>query len=129
MVHLAHGSSNLTAENNILVLELKESFNKEGVQLVHSKISSFIEENSPTNWGLIIFLDKDTLLTMDAIEDTSEFFVWCQKLQCKKVAYVSISPVQTSVTDLIFKNINLERGFFEDINDAKSWILSNEISQ
>lgn len=125
MAHLAHGSSKLTAENNILVLKLKESFNKEGVQLVHNKIYTFIEENSPTNWGLIIFLDKDTLLTMDAIEDTSEFFIWCHKLKCIKVAYVSISPIQKSVTDLIFKNINLERGFFEDINEAKSWILSD----
>ncbi len=124
MQYLPHGSSNLKIENNILVLELQESFNKEGVQMVHSKVQSLIDEQPNRKWNLVIFLGNDTLLTMEAIEDTKQFFLWCQNHKCEKVAYVAISSIQKDAVNLILNNTSLKRGFFDCYKDAKNWISS-----
>lgn len=124
MPFLPHGNSELKIEDNILILELKNSFNKEGVKLVHRKLKSFIDERPNSKWSLIIFLGRDTLLTMEAIDDTIEFFIWCQKHQCEKVAYVAINSVQKETANLILKSLSLKKGFFESYEDARAWALS-----
>lgn len=124
MPFFPHGNSDLKVENNILVLDLKSSFNKEGVKLVHSKVQSLIDEQQHNKWNLIIFLEKDTLLTMEAIEDTMDFFQWCQSHQCEKVAYVAINSIQKETANLILENISLKKGFFKSYEEAKDWILS-----
>lgn len=122
MQYSPHGCSKIRIENNVLILELAGSFNKEGVKLVHNNVQSLISEQSPSKWSLIIFLERHTLLTMEAIEDTRYFFLWSQKHGCEKVAYVAISSIQIDATNLIFNNINIEKGFFKNIEDAKKWI-------
>ncbi|TMO57008.1 hypothetical protein [Pseudoalteromonas phenolica] len=125
MSFLPHGNLELKVENNILILDLKNSFNKEGVKLVHSKVQSLIDEKHYDKWNLIIFLGKNTLLTMEAIEDTIDFFLWCQNNQCEKVAYVSISSIQEDTANLILENISLKKGFFKNYENAKDWINSS----
>ena len=118
----AHGNHSITVANNIITLELKGSFNLEGVQQSCTDTLKAAEKENSKNWQLLLILGEETLLVWEALDDVRNFIKLCDEKGCLSYAYVIAIQTHEEIVDKIFQPLNLNYKYFYNKTEALAWL-------
>ena len=118
----AHGDYSITVENNVITLDLKGSFNLEGVQQSCIDTLKVVENENSKYWKLLLILGEETLLVWEALEDVRNFLKLCDEKGCLSYAYLIAIHTHEEIVDKIFQPLNLSYKYFYNKTDALAWL-------
>ena len=116
-----HGELLVSWEENILIIKVNGSFNKEGALAGITAIKESICRKNIETGHRLGFWDEEYLgspSTMKMFKDAHE---WCAENGCERVAVVVSNIVQQDVAEKIFSP---HTKIFRIESDARKWLVS-----
>lgn len=124
----AHGQLEIFLEGRILIVRGTDSPNIEMVDEFNLRVEEFYQLLEGAPWGSLTYLFGDVLFPPDAVTMIESNFRRMISLGlCGIAVVISDTQYPMLVRDFwvsIYEKVGISYQFFEDPEDAKSWLLS-----
>jgi hypothetical protein len=116
-----HGELLFSWEENILIVKVSGSFNKEGALAGITAIKESVCNKNKRIWHRLGFWDEEYLGSPSTMKMFKDAHIWCAEHGCQRVAVVVTNVVQQGVAEKIFSP---HAKVFRGEADAREWLTS-----
>jgi hypothetical protein len=134
----SHGTWEVTFKFNLLIINLKGSFNVEGVIELQNHIKKVVLDNKLTSWNRLEIYAEGALATPDAIMAIKEHQTWYEAYGSIYVGVICHDSIQQYLIKqlgienlIIFNSLVQAEKYLLNANelDKSGWLVSNGVLQ
>ncbi|MGO3423062.1 MAG: hypothetical protein ACTIMZ_11510 [Pseudoalteromonas distincta] len=117
----AHGEFQICSQPPLMYLELKGSFNNEGITLLTNGVVQELSTH-PENTikYVVVNLREFELLTLDGLDSLEAYFAGVKERGYQRVDYININIIAKNMFEKVWKNSDVEVNFYKD---TESYLL------
>ncbi|MBB1379661.1 hypothetical protein [Pseudoalteromonas sp. SR43-2] len=111
----AHGEFQICSQPPLMYLELKGSFNNEGITLLTNGVVQELSTH-PENTikYVVVNLREFELLTLDGLDSLETYFAGVKERGYQRVDYININIIAKNMFEKVWKNSDVEVNFYKD---------------
>ena len=116
-----HGNMFFSWEKDLLTIEIKGGFNKEGMEFWFSEIKKYFKNNGFKVWRRLEIWDEEAMVIPEAIEVGKLIYDWLDDNGCTLTAVVIKNNLQEKIIKERFKS---HVKIFRNKEKAREWLDS-----
>ena len=117
----AHGEFQICSQPPQMYLELKGSFNNEGITLLTNGVVQELSTHPENTIKFVVVnLREFELLTLDGLDSLEAYFAGVKERGYQRVDYININIIAKNMFEKVWKNSDVEVNFYKD---TESYLL------
>ena len=117
----AHGEFQICSQPPLMYLELKGSFNNEGITLLTNGVVQELSTHPENTIKFVVVnLKEFELLTLDGLDSLEAYFAGVKERGYQRVDYIDINIIAKNMFEKVWKNSDVEVNFYKD---TESYLL------
>lgn len=125
---IAHGDLNVYVEDKILLIRANYSPNDEMVDEFRVKLEEYIDILKEDSWGSLAYFEGESVFPLDSIEKIEANLNYMMSLGLIGIAVVVSNTAAPSFIKQFWQSIyerqKVPHQFFDNADDAKTWLLN-----
>ncbi|KAA1150657.1 hypothetical protein EU510_16355 [Pseudoalteromonas sp. FUC4] len=111
----AHGEFQICSKPPLMYLELKGSFNNEGITLLTNGVVQELSTHPENTIKFVVVnLREFELLTLDGLDSLETYFAGVKERGYQRVDYININIIAKNMFEKVWKNSDVEVNFYKD---------------
>ena len=111
----AHGEFQICSQPPLMYLELKGSFNNEGITLLTNGVVQELSTHPENTIKFVVVnLKEFELLTLDGLDSLEAYFAGVKERGYQRVDYININIIAKNMFEKVWKNSDVEVNFYKD---------------
>ncbi|MEL0656110.1 hypothetical protein V6257_13845 [Pseudoalteromonas issachenkonii] len=111
----AHGEFQICSQPPLMYLELKGSFNNEGITLLTNGVVQELSTHPENTIKFVVVnLREFELLTLDGLDSLETYFAGVKERGYQRVDYININIIAKNMFEKVWKNSDVEVNFYKD---------------
>lgn len=116
-----HGNISSSWEGEILILDVTEAFNEDGVEYWFTELKKTIKARGLNSWKRLAIWDDEVLGSLESIDKVKSMYGWYEENGCTHTAVVVSNGIQAQI---IKDKLKSGAKVFRDKEEALEWLKS-----